>query len=87
MKLSKTEQKVIDSLNKHKNIGYKQTSYDRIQHGIRFMKALFSLMSKGLVVELKRETDNYDQRKGIGRTAYYQQTYVISYTVRLSDNS
>lgn len=87
MKLSKTEQKVIDSLKYHKSLGYKQATFDTIQHGKRFMDALHKLLKPGLIILINSESSMYDQHKGIGKTSYWQQVWTNAYTVRLSDNN
>ena len=81
MKLTSTEEKVLKYLRT-----YKIGTFDRIQFGVRFMNAIFSLMSKGFLVEVSRSSSMYDQRKGNGKTSYNQQVYCTAYTVRMSDN-
>lgn len=87
MKLSKTEQKVIESLNYHKKIGYKQATYDGIQHGKRFISAIQNLIKNGLITVINTESSMYDQHRGNGKTSYWQQAWTTAYTVRLSDNN
>lgn len=84
MKLSKTEQKVIEHMKKCLT---KQDTFDRIQYGVRFMDAIRSLINKGLIILLSTESSMYDHRKGIGKTASWQQAWTTAYTIRLSDNS